>query len=145
MAELALSDARTYTDVTAEFGKSYRYRVQEVAEAGTPPAVSELTEETAITPQDTFAPAAPTGLAAVVGTKSVELVWDRNSEPDVTGYRVYRAMEDGKPEVIGGEVPALAFSDTRIEAGKRYRYAVSALKKNGKESKLSEAIGITIP
>lgn len=41
------------------------------------------------------------------------------------------------------ELPA--YSDHKIEAGKTYRYAVSAMKNNQAESKLSESVEVTLP
>lgn len=38
-----------------------------------------------------------------------------------------------------------AYSDHKIEAGKTYRYAVSAMKNNQAESKLSESVEVTLP
>ena len=42
------------------------------------------------------APAAPTGLRAVAGDARVHLDWNASPEPDVTGYRVYRALDAGR-------------------------------------------------
>jgi fibronectin type 3 domain-containing protein len=38
-----------------------------------------------------------------------------------------------------------AYSDHKIEAGKTYRYAVSAVRSNRKESKLSDAVEVAAP
>ena len=86
---LGTADARTYTDENAEYGKPYQYEVQTI----NPPAESDRTEPIDITPTDTFAPAVPVNLTAVVGPASIELAWDRSPDADLAGYRVYR---DGK-------------------------------------------------
>lgn len=134
------ADARTFTDTTAEFGKPYRYEVQAIDPASTPPAESDLSTEISITPKDTFAPAVPTNLTAVVGTASIELLWDRNTESDLAGYRIFR---DGKQ--IGESKDAPSFSDHSIERGKRYIYTVSAYDRTGNPSAQSEPAIVQVP
>jgi fibronectin type 3 domain-containing protein len=134
------ADARTYTDTTAEFGKTYLYKVQTIDPATTPPVESDLSTEKSITPLDTFAPAVPSTVTAVVGTQSVELLWDRNLEGDLAGYRVYR---DGK--MIGESKDAPSFSDRTVERGKRYSYAISAYDRLNNESAKSEPVEVQIP
>jgi hypothetical protein len=92
---LGRSPKPEYIDATAEFGKPYSYVVQSVVKVGEGEAQSDLSNEAAITPLDTFAPAAPVGLTAVPSTASIELVWERSTEPNVIGYRVYRALGNG--------------------------------------------------
>ena len=134
-----------YIDATAEFGKRYSYGVQSVVKAGEGEAQSELSQEADITPVDTFAPAAPAGLTAVPSTASIELVWERNTEPNIIGYRVYRALGTGAFELLADAQLLPAYSDHKIEAGKTYRYAVSAVKSNKRESKMSEAVEVAAP
>lgn len=134
------ADARVYTDTTIEYGKPYRYQVQAVDAASTPPAESELSVEASITPKDTFAPAVPANVTAVVGTASVELLWDRNTEPDLAGYRIFR---DGVQ--IGESKDAPSFSDRTIERGKRYIYTVLSIDRAGNPSAKSEPAIVQVP
>lgn len=134
-----------YIDASAEFGKHYSYLVQSMAKAGEGEAQSELSAEVTITPVDTFAAAAPAGLTAVPSTASIELVWERNTEPSVTAYRVYRAVGGGPLELLADGQVLPAYSDHKIESGKTYRYAVSAVKSNKIESKLSEPVEASAP
>lgn len=142
---LARVEKPEFVDATVEFGKPYSYAVQSLVKAGEGEAESELSKEAAITPLDTFPPAAPAGLAAVPSTASIELVWERNTEPNLAGYRVYRASGDGPFERIGDTQELPAYSDRKIEAGKTYRYAVTAVKKNGVESKPSGPVQASAP
>jgi cellulose 1,4-beta-cellobiosidase len=89
---------------------------------------------------DTFAPEVPAGVTAVPGTRSIELVWDRNTEKDFAGYRIYR---DGKKVADG--VTAPSFSDRDVQAKTRYQYQVSAADNAGNESARSAAVEATIP
>ena len=131
LIRLGTADARTYTDETAEFGKSYEYAVQAV----NTPAESDMTAAVKITPVDTFAPAVPVNLSVVRGPASVELAWDRVTDANLAGYRVYR---DGVR--IGETGAGPSYSDRKVEAGKKYRYAVSSVSKSGVESPLGDAV-----
>jgi hypothetical protein len=134
-----------YIDATAQFGKRYSYQVQSITKAGDSQAQSEPSNEAAIAPLDTFPPAPPVGLTAVPSTASVELVWERNTDPGVVGYRVYRALANSPFERLSDTQTLPAYSDRKIESGKIYRYAVSAVKQNQAESKMSEPAEVTAP
>ena len=142
LTKLDTTDHSPYIDKTAEYEKGYRYAVQ----SSTATAQSDIAEMTeAYVPHDRFAPATPQALAAVVGTQSVELVWDRDTETDLAGYRIYRDAGSGQFEKIGESHDAPSFSDKTVEKGKRYRYAVTAYDKTGNESGLSEVAEAFIP
>jgi hypothetical protein len=135
------SAAPGYVDKTAEIGKRYEYIVQAVQDG----AESELSEPAVITVRDVFPPGRPAGLSAVPGIGTVELVWERNTEPDLRGYRIYRAAADGELERLGDIIDAPAFSDRQVEAGKRYRYTVTAVDTAGNESGRSAVVEVTAP
>ena len=130
-----------WTDAAAEFGKPYAYLVQTVVALGNhKEAQSDLSEEAKITPVDTFAPAVPTGLTASAAANSIELVWNQNTEPDLAGYRVYRAAGGGAFEKVADVSQIPAYSDKSVERGKTYRYQLSAFDQVGNESGRSAAI-----
>ena len=56
---------------------------------------------------------------------SIELNWERNTEGDLNGYRVYRAEGNGAMEKIADVSVVPSYSDRKVEAGKTYRYSVS--------------------
>jgi hypothetical protein len=68
-----------FLDATAEFGKRYTYFVMGFRGAGE----SDVSPEVTIAPIDTFAPAVPGGLRAIIGTRSIEITWDRDTEADL--------------------------------------------------------------
>jgi hypothetical protein len=144
-AAAATVEGSEWLDAGAEFGKLYRYRIQAVQKTGNLDAESEISETKEITPVDTFPPAVPTGLAAVTGPKSIELVWERNTETDLAGYRLYRAAAGGQPEKIADIQEAPSYSDRKVEGGKSYRYSVSAVDRLGNESPRSEPVDISAP
>jgi hypothetical protein len=138
---MATVETNQWIDTTTEYGKQYHYVVQAVHGA----VESELSEEKSVTPIDTFAPAVPKGLNAVAAGEKIELVWDRNTETDLAGYRLYRALGDGKLEKIADIQDAPSYSDGKVESGKRYRYAVSSVDRLNNESNPSEPVEITAP
>jgi hypothetical protein len=134
-----------WLDRDTTYGTRYRYLVQGVVKTpGTREAESEPSAEAAITPVDTFPPAVPAGLTAVPASASVELTWERNPEPDLAGYKVYRAT-DGAFERLAETGEAPAFSDRRISPGKTYRYSVSAVDRSGNESGRSTPVEVSVP
>jgi hypothetical protein len=129
-----------FVDGSIQFGATYRYFVQSVQKTDEKYAESEPSVEISFIPTDRFPPAPPAGLTAVPGTRTIELVWERNSEMDFASYRIYR---DGRKIAEGQTAPA--FSDRDVKAGTRYRYQVSAVDTAGMESPLSAAVETAIP
>lgn len=128
---LAEVEAVTYLDETASDGARYRYVILGIngdTQQSQPSSPAE------ITPTDTFAPTTPTGLSAVAGTASIDISWTRNAEDDLAGYNLFRAVDDGPFQSIATGLLVPAFTDTRVEPGTRYRYAVSATDMTGNES-----------
>ena len=143
--QIATSDAPGYTDAATEYGKTYRYLVQGVQPAGAGEAESAPSAEATITPEDKFPPAVPSGLAAVAGNDGVELVWEPNPEADLAGYRVYRAAGDARLEPLTDTIATPSYSDKKVEAGKRYRYAVTSVDRLLNESAPCPPAEITAP
>ena len=141
-AEIAVADASPWVDAATEYGKTYRYAVQAFLKAAEPVVESELSAPAEITPQDRFPPAVPAGLAAVAGVASIELSWERNTEPDLKGYYLYRSVDEGPLERVGEILETPAASDRAIQAGRRYRYAVSAVDRLGNQSARSAPVEI---
>ena len=142
LAPVAVSPVPSWEDPTAEYGKQYEYAVQAFAPAGSGFAESEPSAVIRFTPKDVVAPAVPKGLQLVAGQKTIELNWDPNSEDDLFGYQIWRGDGDGGMKKLGDPVLAPSFSDRTVEPGKRYRYSVSALDRQGNESKPSESVEV---
>jgi hypothetical protein len=143
MKPLADARAAPFVDRTAEFGAEYRYRLQTVWKQGDREVESDVSDTVTITPVDAFPPAVPTGLNSILGVNSIELSWERNTEPDFRGYLIYRAAGDGPFVRIGGPIESPAFSDKTIEPGRAYRYAISAVDGAGNESARSAPLAVT--
>jgi hypothetical protein len=135
-----------WTDPAAEYGKPYTYEVQTIVALGNnKEAQSDLSEEVSITPVDTFPPAVPSGVTASTAANSIELVWERNTEPDLAGYRVYRSVAGGPFEKIADVSQIPSYSDRSVEHGKTYRYAISSADQAGNESARTGPVEIAFP
>jgi fibronectin type 3 domain-containing protein len=144
-AEIGTSTSPEFLDSTAEFGKAYTYLVQAFTElADHREAQSDLSEALKFTPKDTFPPAAPTGLRATASANTVELSWEANTEPDLALYRVYRSTDGGAFEKIAEVTDIPTYSDKGVQAGKTYRYVITAVDKSGNESTRSTIAEATI-
>jgi hypothetical protein len=138
--QLADADKPEWVDTGVEYGTVYSYYVQayngELQQ-------SDVAGPEHVTPEDIFAPAVPTGLAVEQGTGAIELSWERNTEPRFHGYNIYRSVEGAPFEKIASLIAAPTYSDHSVQSGKKYRYAVSAVAINGKESDRTAPLEIT--
>jgi hypothetical protein len=81
---------------------------------------------------------APTGLVSRAGDQSIVLHWDRNTEANLSGYRVYRSLSSGGPFVA--QSPSLltspGFCDLSVGVvnGQTNFYQVTALTTTSQES-----------
>lgn len=131
-----------WVDSAALFDKPYRYVVQATWKENDISATSLPSAPAAITPVDTFPPAAPTGLTALLGVTSIEIAWDRNTEPDLAGYRIYRAPAGGEFVRIAEVGSTPTYSDRQFARNATHRYAISAIDRRGNESPRSEPFEI---
>lgn len=134
-----------WTDAASEFGKQCAYLVQTVVNIGGGKfAESDLSGEVSVTPIDTFPPATPVGLRAIPAPGSVELSWEPNTEPDLAGYRVYRAVGAGEFEKVADVSAVPAYSDKKVESGKNYKYAITAVDRVGNPSPRTAPVEVVV-
>jgi len=140
-----------WIDPGIDYSKPYSYLVQALADAGNKKmAESEISgacQQCPFVPVDRFPPAVPSGLRADRTVNSVTLVWESDTEPDLAGYRVYRSEGNGPWQKLADVNAVPSYSDTTVERGKTYRYAVSAFDKAAtvNESDRSAPVEILIP
>jgi glycosidase len=98
-------------------------------------AVILLTGEVDLQP-----PAAPTGLQATEGNAQVGLSW--NAVTGAAGYNVYRSVVSGggRIKVNASLLTGTSFTDTGLQNGRSYYYAVTAVDGIGNESALSNEV-----
>ena len=91
--------------------------------------IGPASPRTCVTPQDTFAPAAPRSLAAIAGAGVISLIWDANSEADLAGYLVLRGEAPGETlqPITPAPVTETSYRDETVRPGTRYVYAVVAV------------------
>jgi fibronectin type 3 domain-containing protein len=91
--------------------------------------------EVCVAVKDVAAPAAPAGLAALVGETAIDLSWSPSGEADLAAYRVYRAAGDQAPQRLA-EVPAgtTEWKDKSPGRGGPHTYTVTAVDRAGNES-----------
>lgn len=100
---------------------------------------------TVVTPPDTTAPAAPTGLVAVSGDGGFDLSWTANTESDLLGYTAYFGEDLEVPDgAIFVAAPGHEVSVTGLTNGTTYNYYVIAEDTSGNRSEPSE-VGSVVP
>ena len=80
-------------------------------------------------------------------THSVALSWAASSSSGVTGYNVYRGTVSGGPYamVSSSLVAATQYTDTTVQSGQTYYYAVTAVDSSNAQSAYSNQVAATIP
>ncbi|MEA2163115.1 MAG: hypothetical protein QOK37_1242 [Thermoanaerobaculia bacterium] len=141
----------TYTD-QPPYGP-HDYFVTAVASAGPPRIESEPSAAASVTFKDLVPPSPPAGLAALVETGAVRLVWDPVDAPDLAGYKIYRTEGTGIDVLrVAGTIPltpalltATNYRDTSVNHGISYYYEVVAVDKSGNESARSKTDWVLVP
>ncbi len=87
-------------------------------------------------------PDAPDGLYSTIGNLTVALNWD--AVDGVSGYLVKRSTDGGSSYVTIGGTADLAYTDTTVEAGQTYTYAVATTNRYG-ENCSDEVTGYGLP
>jgi hypothetical protein len=149
---LAPSDETAYRDTLFDFGKTYVYIVRSVVLVDGNALESSDSVPAIVSPRDTFPPAAPQNLVAVVlpgatpGSVLVDLSWSINLETDLAGYRVYRSEQQNTHGVLITTelLLAPAYRDTSVDSGLRYWYSVTAVDRAGNESEASAAVAVDV-
>jgi hypothetical protein len=121
----------TFTDPRMSFGVERCYAVRTVEVAGQVTMESAPSPPACVTPRDTFAPAAPRGLAAVGGEGAINLIWEPNAEADLAGYVVLRGEVGGGAlaPLVETPIAETTYRDATVRPGVRYVYAVVAVDK----------------
>ena len=132
--------APPFRDTTIAPGERWCYVVRTVA--STEPVVESASSgEACVENKDVFPPAPPTGVAALVHDDGVEVSWSPSLEADLASYRVYRAAEGAAPvRVAEVTAPETSFRDTGAPRGVDLSYTVTAVDRDGNESRPSAAV-----
>jgi fibronectin type 3 domain-containing protein len=136
--------ASALADTSARRGDNFCYVVRGVV--ATTPAVIESapSEEVCMAVQDVFAPAPPGGVAALLRDGAADVSWSPSSEPDLAGYRVYRASGGPARRVAEAAAGETSFTDTALPSG-THAYTVTAVDRDGNESAHSRPAEVRVP
>jgi hypothetical protein len=138
-------EGQAHTDTTAPVGSTACYVVRAVASV-MPLIESSPSNESCVGVRDVAAPATPAGLAILPRENGLEVVWSPSPEPDLAGYRVYRAAGEGPSERLRELPPGTTdFLDESAQKGVVYRYSLSAFDQAGNESPPSATVEGTLP
>jgi hypothetical protein len=143
-----------FIDRSFQFGANYQYMVRSLSFKTGAASLSESIESDGsqpldYTPKDTFPPAPPKPITIASINSMVSLFWPLNAEPDVVGYNIYRAEDEGAPPEkwvkLNPELHRTAsFRDDRAQVGKKYLYQITAVDAYGNESARSETVSETV-
>jgi predicted small lipoprotein YifL len=124
-------EKRCYTVRTAESVGGF------TIESDAPPAWCE-------TLVDTFAPAAPKGVAGIPSEGAINLIWEPNTEKDLEGYIVMRAAapHEALEAITPAPIQETSFKDA-VQGGVQYVYTVKAVDKAGNASPPSPPVAET--
>jgi hypothetical protein len=117
------------------WGADYWFALRTRDDAGNTSGISNVVRWNWVL--DTAPPGAPTGLSATREGENVRLRWNNSPEPDLYGYRVYRALAQAGPYVLasGGVISDNEFLDGGVPDGvNKVWYEVSAQDQTGNES-----------
>lgn len=118
-----------YADLSVTNETRYSYSVRSVRRVGKTDLEGKGSLDLPLTPTDLIPPTAPSGLVAIPLQEGMELSWDRNREPDLMGYDVYR-RKVGEQEYGKLNSTPLAkeiYLDKDVEQGQEYDYVVTAV------------------
>jgi hypothetical protein len=122
-------DVTTFAHEGATPGTKRCFVVRSVATVGTAMIESNPSDPICVTPTDIFPPAAPKNLQAVGSAGVINLIWDANTETDLSGYLVLRgeAPGDTLQALTPEPVKETRYQDRATTPGVTYVYAIVAV------------------
>lgn len=137
-------------EVIGTFSYTYRYsttggRDWFYAVGGPNGAPSPLGTLTVLSSGDSTAPAIPTGLNVTTASPAgIGLSWDAvTGDPSLYGYEIGRSSSAGGPYTIIGQSSSTSFTDTDVDQGATYVYAVRAYDASFNRSDFSGEVSAT--
>lgn len=125
----------SYSDTGLDPSTMYTYRVCAYNSDGNSDYSNDASATTQDVPVDTTPPAPPSGLSATtVSSSQITLDWNDNSEPDLSGYNVYRSLTTGGPYIYVDSVGISNYSNMGLDPDTPYYYVVTAIDASDNES-----------
>ena len=140
LTEMPIAETE-YIDPRITWGTTRCYAVRTVATVAGLTLESEPAPPACVTLRDTFPPAPPKGVQAVATEGVINLIWDANTEADLDGYILLRAMAPGDEliPIMTSLLHETAYQDP-VPAGVRFVYAIQAVDRAGNLSPISERV-----
>jgi len=112
-----------------ENGVIYFYVVRSVKDVDGSLIESINSEEIEAIPMDLRPPAPPEDLVAIAFDWGIELKWEKNREPDVLGYYIYRRAdgESFTKRISNQVVTEVRYRDKKVSPNNKYHYSITAL------------------
>lgn len=126
-------------------GTRYYFAIRSVDDAGNWSQVSNVLQWDWV--YDTAPPATPTGVMATRQDPDVRVQWSPNSEPDLSGYNIYRASSSSGPfaKLNSGLIATPQYLDTSVPSGvDQVWYQVSAVDNSLNESARSSPYQVVL-
>lgn len=146
-----LVPGNTFEDKEFKFGEDYKYLVRSVSLGTEGAQVESLNSNMLlVSPVDTFAPAAPTGISVAFAPGRLSIFFAPNLEPDVAGYNLFRTTDPDLPKnrwtkLNSTLLTKTTFQDQNVESGKKYYYYLIAVDQAGNVSPMSDVVSETVP
>lgn len=123
--------ATTYTDSGLVNDQPYHYQVRAVREKNGTRLAGLASHAVSVAPKDLTPPAPPRQLTGVLVAGGVKLLWERSTEKDLAGYRLYRRLPAATTLTLIGEVDraTMTFVDQLTQAPEGCYWAVTAFDK----------------
>jgi hypothetical protein len=146
IAEVGFSENHLITITGLRAQTKYHFRVNCTDKLGTVTETSDW-EFTTLGLPDDIPPANVIDFVAIPGDEKIDLKWKNPPDSDFKGVRIVKNDKFYPSNVLDGEIiyegSGTSFSDTDVENGKRYYYAIFSFDKNGNYS--SGAIVSAVP
>ncbi len=150
---LGESSQPSYTDHSAESGRTYAYVVRSTARYPAGSVESQDSNRAQLTFTLASPPAVPEHLVATIAhanqqnSSAVELSWSISPDTTLAGYNVYRS--ETEPEtgtrVNSTLILVPVFRDSSVAQGQKYFYRVTAVSRAGAESDPSAPVRVAVP
>jgi len=120
-----------YTDSGLINGQVYHYQVRAVRVVKDSRLIGLASHPVSVAPTDLTPPAPPRSLDGVLVEGGVKLLWERSTEKDLAGYRIYRRLPDETKLTLIGEVDRaeISYIDKLPKAPDGCYWAITAFDK----------------
>lgn len=147
LIEIDMVSETRFLDKQFAWGTSYIYLIRSTRQTSTGLTEGPLSPPVEVFAHDIFPPKTPRGLTVVPLEARVDLSWHSNTEPDLSGYRIYRRTAQTSPVVINGDtlVRSPRFTDRNIAPKTTYRYTITAVDQKGNESHEGQTVRTVVP